>query len=192
MKKSLILILITLSITLCACGKKEQTDSNNNSNSNSEKSNYNYNESFSKLEDTNINELDKELYNYDKKDLDTIISENSIDKDFTNSDKTIDEINNAFESENSKRKSFDELSNYDWSYFDTEFNINNCEDDEYGYVLGYISNKEVKLFNEDSDIIVDDSVSYADFNHYYDGVTANYKVYYSQDTPGIYVYAYVK
>lgn len=188
MKKSLILMLITLSIILCACGKKEQTDNN----SDSEKSNYNYNESFSKLEDTNINGLGKELYNYDKKDLDTIISENSIDKDFTNSEKTIDDINNAFENENSKRKSFDELSNYDWSYFDKEFNINDCEDDEYGYVLGYISNKEVKLFNEDNDIIVNDSVSYADFNYYCDGVTANYKVYYSQDTLGIYVYAYIQ
>lgn len=140
---------------------------------------------------------DTDLSNYDSTDVTTIIADNlANNQDMTNNDVDIAESDKEYNEkiERADKNKFDVLDTLEWSFVDTELNIDDIvknKDDEYAEISNYILKQNMQYFNTASNYEISDDVPHLIFSYYTNGRNANYTVYYSYDTPGLYVYAYV-
>lgn len=208
MYKKYIITTLFIIITLCGCA------SNDN-----DATIYNHSDTFVALEkiedeatkDTDVVDrvadetpvqpkitADEELGIYEQKEAETIFKENiDNNKDMSNSGVDMEESAREFNERQARAEEnkFDSLANFEWSFVDENYTVPDevkNTGDEYDRVSYYVLQQSMKYFDTEKYYEVSSDIQQLSFNYYTDGRNANYIVYYSYDTPGIYVYAYVE
>lgn len=207
MYKKYILTALATTIILSGCAS-----------SNNDVTSYNHNDKFIALqkneeiiEDSDVVErdesetpeqpiitADKELDSYESKDAETIFKENlDNNNDMSNSDVDMEESAREFNERQARAEEnkFDSLDNFEWSFVDKNYTVPDevkNTGDEYDRVSYYVLQQNMEYFDTEKYYEVSSDIQQLSFSYYTNGVNANYIVYYSYDTPGMYVYAYVE
>ena len=207
MYKKYIITALATTIILSGCAS-----------SNNDATSYNHNDSFIALEKNEevienndvverdesetpeqpVITADKELDSYESKDIETIFQENlDTNNDMSNSNVDMEESAREFNERQARAEEnkFDSLDNFEWSFVDKNYTVPDevkNTGDEYDRVSYYVLQQSMEYFDTEKYYEVSSDIQQLSFSYYTNGVNANYIVYYSYDTPGMYVYAYVE